>query len=386
MTSESPAIRVRPLTSVLGGDDPVEFIHRLFEAGYDRFYVKVPQGFHASLFAIDPFPPGYQLHGPRHSVEVSARPNGNERQIRYLQLNVSQMRDLIEHPPIALHHLGGGCLESASARDGLLPIDFRYRNYLIGGILPTDAAIADKLPTEFDGSTNGPVVVKIRNRIRSQYSYVLHGIFLKDVFVEEPALSDALESMQAAKADPAPVFEDLPDDPYGLKESSPLVYEILCKAYRNRGKARNEIDSSVLAAEFKQLNHKYKKNPKPFNNGRHEFAANLSNPLYKYVSKPPDLSAPRPEPVAIQSDKFLDQDFINKEFKRLLYAACCWGDRMEPSLFQDPMSLVNLLRGLGFRDADENDPVQRMVYFIVGELVPRKPPNTDFRDARGDRS
>lgn len=145
-------------------------------------------------------------------------------------------------------------------------------------------------------------------------------------------------------------------------------------------------DTSLVAAEFKQLNSNYEKNPKPFNNGRNEFAANLANRAYKYMTKPPKLSAPLPESVTIKSDKFLDQNFINKELKKLLYAACCWSDRKEPLLGQAPMKLVNLLRGLGLRDADENDPVQRMVYFIKGELVPRKLPDIDFRDARGDRN
>ncbi|WP_238527737.1 hypothetical protein [Pseudoxanthomonas spadix] len=371
---------------MLDGNDPREFVHSLFEAGYDRFYVKVPKGFRVSIFPIDPYPPGYQLLGIWQPAQEPVRPDGNQSQVRYVQLDTSQLRDLIEYPPIALHELSGGGLESALQREGLLPIDFTYRRGLPGALLPTERAIADRVPSEFDASSGVPMVVKTLNRNRSQHSYVLHGVSFKDIFVEESALDEVLDRMRAAKAVPVSVREDLPDDPHGLKESSPLVYEILCKAYQNRGKPKKEIEASMLAAEFKQLNYKYAKNPMPFNNGRHDFAANLANPTYAYLKKPPKLREPLPEPVTIQPDKFLDQDFINEGLKKLLYAACCWGDRKEPLLGQDPMKLVDLLRGLGFRDADENDPVQRMVYFIVGELVPRRPPDTDFRDARGDRS
>lgn len=126
MTFESPAIRVRPLTSVLDGNNPVEFVHRLVEAGYDRFYVKVPQGFQTSLFAIDPFPPGYHLLWPRRPASKSA-PDGDQSQIRYLRLDTSQLSDLLENPPIALRRLGGGSLESGLMRGGLVSIDFKYR-------------------------------------------------------------------------------------------------------------------------------------------------------------------------------------------------------------------------------------------------------------------
>lgn len=384
MTSESPAIRVRPLTSVLDGNNPVEFIHRLFEAGYDRFYVKVPQGFQTSLFAIDPFPPGYQLLWPRRSAPKPA-PDGNQSQIRYLRLDTSQLRDLLENPPIALRQLSGGSLESGLTRDGLVSIDFKYRQGLPGVLLPTSAAIADKVPTEFDISSGGPVVVKTLNRTRSQYSYVLHGIRLKDVFVEEPALSDVLESMRTPKAEPAPVSGDLPDDPYGLKDSSPLVFEILCKAFRNRGKTRSEINVPSLEAEFSKLNAGYKKNPMPFKDGRHKFAAKLANPHYNYSSERlRDVDPPR-EPIQVPSDTFFNQEFINAKFKKLLYAACCWSGAKEPRLGGDREKLVDLLVSLGFYDADDSDQVQSLIYFITSEKYQRNLHKSEFRHIRRDR-
>ncbi|WP_338334937.1 hypothetical protein [Xanthomonas euvesicatoria] len=383
MTSESPAIRVRPLTSVLDGNNPVEFVHRLFEAGYDRFYVKVPQGFQTSLFAIDPFPPWYQLLWPRRSVPKTA-PDGNQSQIRYLRLDTSQLHDLLENPPIALGQLSGGSLESGLTRDGLVSIDFKYRQGLPGVLLPTTAAIADKVPTEFDISSSGPVVVKTLNRTGSQYSYVLHGIHLKDVFVEEPAMNDVLESMRTPKG--APVSGDLPDDPYGLKDLSPLVFEILRKAFQNRGKTRSEIDPALLAAEFRRLNANYKKNPKPFNDGRHEFAATLANPGYNYSSEGLREIDPPRKPIEVPPDTFFDQEFINANFKKLLYAACCWSGAKEPRIDGDREQLVDLLVRLGFYDADDSDQVQSLIYFITGEKYRRNKHKSEFRHVRGDRA
>lgn len=385
MTFEAPAIRVRPLTSALDGSDPVEFVHRIVEAGYNRFYVKVPQGFQTSLFAIDPFPPGYQLIPRRQSTQKSARPDGNQSRIRYLQIDTSQLRDLLEKPPIALHQLSGGSLESGLTRDGLVSIDFKRRKGLPGVLLPTDAAIADKVPTEFDINSGGPVVVKTLNRTRSQYSYVLHGVRLKDVFVEEPALSDVLESMRAPKAAPAPVREDLPNDPYGLRDSSPLVFEILRKAFRNRGKTRSQINVPSLEAEFWQLNAGYKKNPKPFKDGRHKFAAKLANPHYNYSSGRLRKIDPPRKPVCVPSDAFFDQEFINEKFKKLLYAACCWSGAKEPRLGGDREKLVDLLVSLGFYDADDSDHVQSLIYFITSEKYQRNLHKSEFRHIRRDR-
>lgn len=385
MTFEAPAIRVRPLTSALDGSDPVEFVHRLVEAGYNRFYVKVPQGFQASLFPIDPFPPGYQLMPRLQSTQKSARPDGNQSRIRYLQIDTSQLRDLLENPPIALRQLSGGGLESGLTRDGLVSIDLNYRKGLPGVLLPTEAAIADKVSTEFDVSSGGPVVVKTLNRTRSQYSYILHGIRLKDVFVEEPALSDVLESMRTPKAAPAPVSEYLPEDPYGLKQSSPLVFEILRRAFRNRDKTRSEIDPAVLAADFRALNSDYKKNPRPFNDRRHELAATLANPSYSYSSEGLREIDPPEDPIEVPSDRFFDQEFINANFRKVLYAACCWSDAREPRLGRDREKLVDLLVRLGFYDADDGDQVQSLVFFITSEKYQRNKHKSAFRHIRRDR-
>ncbi|MFP4895988.1 hypothetical protein [Paraburkholderia sp. EG304] len=385
MTPESPAIRVRPLASMLDGNDPVEFVHRLLEAGYDRFYVKVPKGFRVSLLSIDPFPPGYQLLWPQKSTQGPVRADGNQAQIRYLQLDTSQLRDVLEYPPVALHQFSAGGLESALTHDGIPSIDFKYRKGLLGFLLPTERAIADKVPTEFDASSGAPVVVKTLNRIRSQYSYILHGVSFKDVFVEAPALSDALESTPTAKDVLVPACGDAPDDPYGLKDSSSLVYEILRKAYRNRGRARSEIDAPSLAAEFRELNAGYKKNPKPFNDGRHEFAATLANPGYNYSSGGlGEIDLPE-EAVEVPADTFLDQDFINHKLRKLLYAACRWSGAKEPGLGGDREKLVDLLVGLGFFDREDSDQVQSLVYFITGEKYRRNKHKSDFRHIRSDR-
>jgi len=382
VTLESNGIRVRPLTSVLDGAHPVELVNRLFDAGYDRFYVQVPQGFQPSL--IGPFHPKLQ-HGRSREPESASAQSGSGREIRYLQLAITQMRDLIDYRPVALDGLISGGLEAASASDGLLPFDLKYRKGLLGSLMPIDAGIADRVSTKFDGIQDGPVVVKVSDPSSRQYSYVLNGIRLKDVFIEESALSDALASMRAPKGEAEPVGEDLPVDPYGLRESSPLVFEILRKAYQLRGKARGEIDTPSLRAELRKLNATYKKNPKPFSDKGVEFASTLANPIYIYSANHVKKAVLSEEVKNVLAEPFFDQDFINNRLRKVLYAACCWSGAKEPRLEGDREKLVDLLCGLGFFDRDEDDQVQFSIFFITGSKYKRNKIKSQFRDMRADR-
>ncbi|UXA52295.1 hypothetical protein M0D45_16695 [Xanthomonas prunicola] len=302
-----------------------------------------------------------------------------------MQLDTPQLRELLEYPPVVLRQFNAGGLESSSTHDGIPSIDFKYRKGFLGGLLPTEGAIADKVPTEFDASSGAPTVVKILNRIRSQYSYILHGVSFKNIFVDALALGDALNGRLPAKDVSLAVCEDVPDDPYGLKDSSPLVYEILLRASRNQDKTRGEIDVPSLAAEFRELNAGYSKNPKPFNDGRHEFAATLANPHYKYSSAGlGEIDLPE-ETVEVPADKFLDQGFINQKLRKLLYSACRWSGRKAPQLGGDREKLVDLLVALGFFDREDSDQVQSLVYFITGEKYQRKKHKSEFRHMRSDR-
>lgn len=379
MTFEDRVIRVQRLMTELEGKNPAEFVNRLMAAGYDRFYVKVPDGFRINLIARDPFPPFYQLNWPRETVPMGT----GKAQIQYLQLDRSELRKLIENPPAVLSHVRQGGLEVVPNDNEFIAVSFKYRPGLLGSLLPVDAETADKTPEAFDVRSNVPVVVKTLNRTRSAYSYTLHGIQLHDVYVEELTSAPAPAELPAERVKAGENPEDVPADPYGLKDESPVVYELLCLAYENRGAPENRMKESQLKARFEAIDATYRKNPRPFNNGRDQFAKNLVNPGYKYGKDNPPLKPPIPEPGAIPRDDFLDQDFINEGLKVLLYAACCWSDRMEPCLGRDLMKLVDLLRSFGLRDADEYDPVQRMVYFIAGMSARRRPHLTDYKDERG---
>lgn len=380
MTSQAQSVRVRPFFSVLDGNNPVELVNKLVAAGYDRFYVKVPKGFGTNIFSFDPFPCGYQLEWPEGSSQKRARPGTRRSQIEYLQLDISQLRDVIQDSSAALGQFGVGGLEAVVTPGQLIPVDFTYIEGFFGGLVPATAAVAERVPTTVDDDLTAPMVVKTLRRNRTDYSYALFGVGLKDIFVEEAAVANVLAAWGTANAVSPFVDEDLPRDPYGLKDSSPLVYEILCAAYRNRGLPRSKIKKSDLISRFQDLNAPFKKNPKPFSVKGAGFAANLANPLYRYEKKRPALTRPFPEARTVPSDGFFDQNFINAELKTLLYAACCWSDCKEPLLGRDSMRLVELLRSLGFRDAGQDDPVQMMLYFIVGEPVPRKWPDTEYRD------
>ncbi|HHA2706535.1 TPA: hypothetical protein ACOEOS_000267 [Stenotrophomonas maltophilia] len=385
MTSESPVVRVQPLTSIVEGQDPVEFVHQLFRWGYDRFFVKIPEGFGTSLFAFDPFFPGYELM-PRGRSDIAAiRSNAGELQTRYLQLDIAQLRDLLEYPPIALRRLGAGRLVSAGPRDGLYPIDLEYRDGLVGALLPKDESTAKRTPTKFDARSDGPVVVKILDRRQNQYSYVLHGVRLKDVFVEENRLRRIREGSHTADVDPVTICEEVPGDPYELRNSSPLVMEIFRRAYENRGKSRGEIDSPSLEADFRQLNARYKTAAKPFRNGRDAFAATLANPGFVYTPGGQTVVQVPNQTVVVPADPFLEQGFINERFRKVLYAACCWNGTMEPAIGGDREKLVDLLVGLGFFDRADNDQVQASVFFITDKQYKRNKHKSEFRHIGGDR-
>lgn len=377
MTLEDQVIRIQRLKNVLEGKNPADFVNRLIAAGYDRFYVRIPDGFQVHLFARDPFPLGYQLNWPREGPPTE----GSKARIQFLQLDRSEVRKLIQNPPLVLGRVRQGGLEIVPKDDEFIAVSFKYRPGLMGHLLPVDAATADKTPRAFDMCSNEAVVVKTLDRLGSDYTYTLHGIQISDVYVEEVISAPVPAELRANNVKPSCNIGDRPTDPYGLEDTSPLVHQLLCLSYENRGDRR--MKASQLKARFEAIDATYKKNPRPFNNRRDDFARKLINPGYKYDKDSPPLTPPIPAPQAIPPNEFLDQDFIAEGLKTLLYAACCWSDQMQPHLGRDLMKLVDLLRSFGLRDADEYDPVQKMVYFIAGMSARRKPPLTDYKDERG---
>ncbi len=366
---------------MLAGEDPSEFMLRLTDAGYNRFYIHVPDGFRCD-FKEPGYLSAHRLRREEDGVRSSIRHHGEP---SYLQLDEQQVQKLIEHPPVALYFFEAGALFRRLRTDRRPSIEFDHQSIRNGMLEPKGRAAADATPTASDTGLVGCKVVKTLRPSSNMYSYFLHGVDFKDIYVEEAALAEALSTACASEMLGASVCGDMPDDPYGLERSSPLVFMILCKAYRNRGKTRSEIDVPSLAAEFRELNAGYKKNPKPFNDGRHEFAATLANPGYNYSSDGlGEIDLPE-ETVEVPADTFLDQDFINHRLRKLLYAACRWSGAKEPGLDGDREKLVDLLVGLGFFDREDSDQVQSLLYFITGEKYRRNKHKSDFRHIRSDR-
>lgn len=377
MTSEPHPIRVRPLTRMLNGEDPAEFMLRLTESGYSRFYVRVPEGFRCDFKA----PRDLFAHRRRNEEESPPSLIRNHGEPSYLQLDEEQVQKLIEHQPITLSVFSSGALFRRLRNDRLPSIDFDHQRIRLGTLEPIGHAIAHATPTMVEPRSGAPVVVKALRPNSNMYTYHLNGVDFSDIYVEEAGVTHALAKAGAI----ASVREDLPDDPYGLEHSSPLVYAILCRAYRNRGKARGEIHIPSLAAEFSRLNAGYKTNPMPFKNGRHLFAANLSNPCYTYNAKRARQLGKKKEVVEVPANDFLDKEFVNDKFRKILYAACRWSGAMATPLGNDREKLVDLLVDLGFLDADENDQVQASVFFITGEMYKRNEHGSEFRHFRRDR-
>lgn len=172
-------------------------------------------------------------------------------------------------------------------------------------------------------------------------------------------------------------------DPYCLAESSPLVSAIYFEAFRQHGKPKREIDKNAIIAELKKCNVNVK-HPKPFTDGRLLLASNLANPHYKYDRKSEHcrLEITRTVP----DEPFFKQSFVNEQLAKVLYGACCWGGYFELDVAGDKDALVELLVGLGFKDADEEDLVYGLLIFITGEKYTRggvgQPPYTHERTER----
>lgn len=374
MTTEPLPVRVKPMSRMLEGEDPVDFMLRLAEIGQGKFYVHVPDGFRCHFKE----PGRLFTHRIRHEQDAAPSSIRHHCEPSFLQLEEWQVQKLIERQPIALHIFNAGALFRRMRADGRASVDFDYQPIRQGVLEPIGHSVASATPTVAPTGLGSSIVLKAAKPNSNMYSYFLSGVDFNDIYVEEVAISVAL-STENQNAPPG----ELPFDPYGLERSSPLVYQILMAAYANRNKAK--IDTPTLAADFRKLNDSYTKNPRPFNDGRHEFAATLANPGYSYSADGlSEISLPV-ETVEVPTDAFLDQPFINNRLKRVLYAACRWSGAMEPGLQDDREKLIDLLVGLGFFDREDSDQVQASVYFITGKKYPRNKYKSEFRHIRGDR-
>lgn len=374
MTTEPLPVRVKPMSRILDGEDPVAFMLRLTEIGHGRFYVHVPEGFRCHFKE-----PGHLFaHRILHKQDAAPSFIRHHGEPSFLQLDEWQVQKLIEHQPIALHIFSAGALFRRMRTDGRPSIDFDHQSIRQGVLEPIGHSVASATPTVAPPGLGSSIVLKAAKPSSNMYSYFLSGVDFNDIYVEEAAINAAL-STENQDAPPG----DVPSDPYGLERSSPLVFQILESAYRNRNKAK--IDTPSLAADFRKLNDSYTKNPRPFNDGRHEFAATLANPRYNYSADGlSEISLPV-ETVEVPADTFLDQPFINNRLKKILYAACRWSGAMGPGLQNDREELVDLLVGLGFFDREDSDQVQASVYFITGKKYTRNKYKSEFRHIRGDR-
>lgn len=379
MTIESKPLRVRALSAVLNGADPVEYMLGLIEGGYNRFYVAVPEGFRCDFRE-----PGLLA---AHRIRGNDVPNPslvrNCPEPDYLQLDEFQIQKLLLNQPITLAAFSAGALFRRLRDDRLPSIDFDHQRIRSGSLEPRGRSIADATTTMFNPSSGKSMVVKSLIPNSNMYSYSLQGVDFNSIFIE--AVPPATKGHGDEENEPGTSDGDKLKDPYGLERSSPLVFAILARAYRNRGKERSEIDTVSLAAEFKKLNSKYPKNPKPFNDGRHEFAATLANPRYSYSSERVRQGGPPEVSEEVPSDPFLDQEFINRNLRKVIFAALRWSDAKEPGIGRDREKLVELLVRLGFFDADESDQVQSAVFFITGAKYPREKNKSYFRHTRRDR-
>ncbi len=380
MTSESQPIRVKPLSTTLRGADPVAHILSLTESGRWGFYVCVPDGFRCDFKELRLLTNSRVIEGGQEGfclIRKSPDPS-------YLQLDKRQIQELLVKHSLTLHWFEANALFLRLRSDGLPSIDFDHQRIRAGKLEPKSSAIADATPTKFDAAAGDSAVVKSPIQNSNMFSYSMHGVGFKDIFVEANADDGAIAVVGSSlNSNFSSANAHLPADPFGLEKSSPLVFSILVQAYKNRDAARREIDAKSVAITLKGVHPNYPKNPKPFNDKRDLFGANLANPHYKYKKDNTRPGAPLPINATVPSDAFFNQKFINSGFSKVLYAACRWNGTMEPKIGSSE-SLVDLLVDFGFWDAGENDQVQSLLFFITGEMCERDKNKNDFRHERAE--
>lgn len=369
MASEFGAIRVKPLLSVLDGVDPVEYLHDLLNKdGKALLYVRTPDGFRCDSWneieALEPRGLEGELKAQTERPVVE-----NERFPSYLRLDHQQIRVLLARGVVNLNSFNvGGLFLRKENQTASIDFDSLYA-IIPSKLKPMNRDIDRATLTAFDPANGHSMVVKSFDQRWKRYSYGLHGVSVKDLFIGIEAPVEPL----AGSAD-----VDAPDDPYNLKKSSPLVHAILTKAFDWCDRPKSEMKIKALSPKFAELNAGYEINPRPFNNGRDEFAAKLANRHFKEKATRGRRSRTTTE--LVPDDAFLRQSFVNDIFSRALYAACRWSGAMEPSLDHDPVRLMQLLCRLGFWDYEDEDEVSSLMFFISGQKQPRKG-ELDFQHA-----
>ena len=381
MAGEVSAVRVKALSDVLGGSDPIDFLYSLLEVGGGRLYVKIPDGFRCEYKE----PRNLFAHRLRHDEPLL------EPQVRlshwpsYVQLSRGDVDRLIEKSSITVQVFSDGALFRCLSEDGRPTRDLHYARIRSGELQPETRTAMDATPFVRDATADCFTVVKGYKKDSNIPYYALQGVDFGRVYVEEHKLSRPVEagSLRVADVEVSP-SEGLPEDPFLIRNSSPLLYEILRCAFDSRIKKSKGNRSLQLAAHFNALDAGYPKNPTPFGDKkRATFASNLANPDYKYPA--PSIKGKKLEPTfSVPETHFFKQQFINERLAKVLYAACRWSGAIEPGLHGDLERLVDLLVGLGFADRDETDQVQSSIFFITGEMYQRNKLSSYFRHERGE--
>lgn len=365
MPSDFGAIRVKPLQLVLEGGDPVEYLYDLLnKEGGALLYVRTPDGFRCDYWkefsAVGPlgFKGASKAKIERGAIE-------NDRFPSYMRLDRKQLQALLARGTVNLDAFNAGGLFLRLKENRAPSIDFVALFAILSVKLePTSRGIGYATPTAFDPAKGHSMVVKSFDERSKGYSYGLHGVSFKDLFI-------GTEAPVESKTSPVVLMDDeMPDDPYNLKESSPLMYAILAKAFEWRERRPSQIIIYKSAREFEPFNDGFEKNPKPFQDGRDQFSVKLAGRKSERKEKQP--RGDRIISEQVPDDGFLKQPYIGELFSRALYAACRWSDAMEPSLGHDPVRLRDLLCRLGFWDYEDAGEVSSLLFFITGEKHSRE--------------
>lgn len=352
MNSPTRIDDLKRLVDLLEEGEAKAFAAEIHQTGASQFYFEVPQG-KRDLFRWLPILPNGQESS---FIEAARAPI-------FLRVNAHHMKSLLDGKQVSISSFSGvGLFIDPSTKDGP-----RSKETLT----PEEGRLIQA------GTSISRLEVVSGARVTPRYSVI--SMQLEDLLVlwddatlmelkrsgSRPELLNEIAASQRATKKAAEVVPD----PYDLKTSSPLVFAILKLAFRNRNAEDPDSIPERSSSALKALNSRYKKNPKPFSDKRRTLAVKLTDPHYVYVgtdARPP-LAAKR----SVPDEPFLRMKGLNQMLQKLLYAACCWSNKIDEGISGNEKKLVTFLASLGLYDNHMEDQVQSFAFFITGRSLER---------------
>lgn len=339
MASEPDPIRVKPFSSMSNGADPVSYMLELIDQGCDRFYVLVPAKFHFERRKSRSFIARRLRDNEHLGAQETDASIHNAYAPSYLQLNKSQVQDLITRGSVDINIFDEGALFRRLIRSSSLSIDFDRYSSGWGVLEPDNLVIGEATPTRFDPVLGCCMMVKSQKPNSNVYSYSLQGVDFSSVYVE---------------------IKQINKWSFNFECKSEAVRIMLEIAERRLDQV---ISNSIIEKELVPplTNGKRNRNGEIFDNKRAKFAMHLTDCTDDKLSQGSKRKKDREF-----NEKLIDDDIRSTRFSvpfKLLLTATRWWESEQRA----PEDLKKRLEKMGFINEYGNaeDEVPHIIHFIT---------------------